>query len=103
MGRVMVDSLLHYTRSDVGFTALSSVVTKERRDAMESFFLAETLKYAYLLFAPPETLDFDAIVFNTEAHPIRPHLERVPMMACPPVRHRRAGRRHACDASAARP
>jgi mannosidase alpha-like ER degradation enhancer 2 len=71
MGRVMVDSLLHYTRSEVGFTALTSVVTKERRDAMESFFLAETLKYAYLLFAPPETLDFDAIVFNTEAHPIR--------------------------------
>jgi len=71
MGRVMADSLLHYTRSDVGFTALSSVVTKERRDAMESFFLAETLKYAYLLFAPPATLDFDAVIFNTEAHPLR--------------------------------
>ena len=71
MGRVMVDSLLHYTRWDVGFTALESVVTKQRRDAMESFFLAETLKYAYLLFAPPATLDFDAVIFNTEAHPIR--------------------------------
>jgi mannosidase alpha-like ER degradation enhancer 2 len=71
MGRVMVDSLLHYTRSETGFTALQSVVTKERRDQMESFFLAETLKYAYLLFAPPTTLDFDAVVFNTEAHPIR--------------------------------
>lgn len=71
MGRVMVDSLLHYTRSETGFTALTSVVTKARRDQMESFFLAETLKYAYLLFAPPATLDFDAVVFNTEAHPIR--------------------------------
>ncbi len=71
MGRVMVDSLLRYTRAVVGFTALASVVTKERRDAMESFFLAETLKYAWLLFAPPATLDFDAIIFNTEAHPIR--------------------------------
>jgi ER degradation enhancer, mannosidase alpha-like 2 len=38
---------------------------------MESFFLAETLKYAYLLFAPPETLDFSQVVFNTEAHPLR--------------------------------
>ena len=38
---------------------------------MESFFLAETLKYAYLIFAPPAALDFDAVVFNTEAHPIR--------------------------------
>jgi mannosidase alpha-like ER degradation enhancer 2 len=71
MGRVMVDSLLHYTRAETGYAALKSVVTKEQRDQMESFFLAETLKYAYLLFAPPATLEFDAIVFNTEAHPIR--------------------------------
>jgi mannosidase alpha-like ER degradation enhancer 2 len=71
MGRVMVDSLLRYTRAEAGYAALTSVVTREQRDQMESFFLAETLKYAYLLFAPPATLDFDAIVFNTEAHPIR--------------------------------
>lgn len=71
MGRVMVDSLLHYTRAETGFAALRSVVTKEQRDQMESFFLAETLKYAYLLSAAPATLDFDAVVFNTEAHPIR--------------------------------
>jgi mannosidase alpha-like ER degradation enhancer 2 len=71
MGRVMVDSLLHYTRAEVGFAALASVVTKQQRDQMESFFLAETLKYAWLLFAPPETLDFDSVIFNTEAHPVR--------------------------------
>jgi mannosidase alpha-like ER degradation enhancer 2 len=71
MGRVMVDSLFHYTRYETGFTALASVVTKRRRDRMESYFLAETLKYAYLLFAPASALDFDAVVFNTEAHPLR--------------------------------
>jgi mannosidase alpha-like ER degradation enhancer 2 len=71
MGRVMVDSLLHYTRADAGFAALASVVTKEQRDDMESFFLAETLKYAYLLFAPAEALDFEHLTFNTEAHPLR--------------------------------
>jgi hypothetical protein len=38
---------------------------------MESFFLAETLKYLYLLFAPPKTVDLKSTVFNTEAHPIR--------------------------------
>jgi mannosidase alpha-like ER degradation enhancer 2 len=38
---------------------------------MPSYFLAETLKYLYLLFAPDETLDFDGVVFNTEAHPLR--------------------------------
>lgn len=71
MGRVMVDSLYRYCGAETGFAALQSVVTKERRDQMESFFLAETLKYAYLLFAPPAALDFGAVVFNTEAHPIR--------------------------------
>jgi glycosyl hydrolase family 47 len=38
---------------------------------MESFYLAETLKYLYLLFAPRETLDLGKVVFNTEAHPLR--------------------------------
>ena len=51
--------------------ALQNVVTKEKRDEMESFALAETFKYFYLLFAPPDTLDFDKVVFNTEAHPLR--------------------------------
>ena len=37
-----------------------------------SFFLAETLKYAYLLSVEPEDdpLPLDRIVFNTEAHPL---------------------------------
>ena len=38
---------------------------------MESFVLAETFKYFYLLFAPSGTLDFEKVVFNTEAHPLR--------------------------------
>jgi mannosidase alpha-like ER degradation enhancer 2 len=38
---------------------------------MESFVFAETFKYFYLTFADPRTLDFDGIVFNTEAHPLR--------------------------------
>jgi len=38
---------------------------------MQSFFLAETLKYLYLLFSPPEVMPLDEWVFNTEAHPFR--------------------------------
>ena len=71
MGEVFLDSLRRYCRTDAGYAELASVVTKEKRDMMESFFLAETLKYLYLLFAPPETLDFKGITFNTEAHPLR--------------------------------
>jgi len=42
----------------------------EKGDYQHSFFLAETLKYLYLLFAP-DTLDFEGVAFNTEAHPLR--------------------------------
>jgi mannosidase alpha-like ER degradation enhancer 2 len=54
----------------VGYAALKNVVTKQKRDAMESFVFAETFKYYYLIFAPASTLDFDSMVFNTEAHPL---------------------------------
>lgn len=71
MGRGFFDALVRWTRTDAGYAHLESVVTKEQSDAMQSFFLAETLKYAWLLFAPPDALDFDAVIFNTEAHPLR--------------------------------
>ncbi|KAG5987610.1 hypothetical protein E4U52_007406 [Claviceps spartinae] len=40
-------------------------------DSMESFWLAETLKYFYLIFEEPHVLSLDEWVFNTEAHPFR--------------------------------
>jgi mannosidase alpha-like ER degradation enhancer 2 len=70
MGWDIFQRIVRYCRNDVGFAHLADVRTMEKADGMESFFLAETLKYAYLLFAPAETLDFQEIVFNTEAHPI---------------------------------
>ncbi|KAF9335556.1 mannosyl-oligosaccharide alpha-1,2-mannosidase [Podila minutissima] len=39
-------------------------------DKMETFYLAETLKYLYLLFGPNDVLPLDKYVFNTEAHPL---------------------------------
>lgn len=38
-------------------------------DKEPSFFLAETLKYLYLLQDPEHTLSLDSFVLNTEAHP----------------------------------
>jgi glycosyl hydrolase family 47 len=72
MGRVLFDDFVKYTRTDAGFASLKSVVTKEKDDDMESFVLAETFKYFYLLYATPETLDPAVVVLNTEAHPLRP-------------------------------
>jgi mannosidase alpha-like ER degradation enhancer 2 len=71
MGQALFDSLKTYCRVPDGYCELKNVLTKERSDRMETYFFAETLKYLYLLFAPPETLDFKSVTFNTEAHPIR--------------------------------
>ena len=71
IGKTFFDSLEKYCRTDAGFAALVNVETKEKRDDMESFFLAETLKYLYLLYAPKSTLDLHKVVFNTEAHPMK--------------------------------
>ncbi len=71
MGETMWRDFVKYCRTDEGYAALKSVVTKEKSDSMQSFLFAETFKYFYLLFAPPKTLDFDKVIFNTEAHPVR--------------------------------
>jgi ER degradation enhancer, mannosidase alpha-like 2 len=71
MGETFFNAFVKHCRVESGYAALQNVVTKEKRDEMESFAFAETFKYFYLLFAPPGTLDFDKVVFNTEAHPLR--------------------------------
>lgn len=52
----------------VAYASLKNVIQPPSlSDNMESFWLAETLKYLYLLF--DDNLDLSEIVFNTEAHP----------------------------------
>jgi len=71
MGKVMFESLMKYCKNETAYCALKNVVTKEKSDSMESFFFAETLKYFFLLFDDGQSLDFDSVIFNTEAHPYR--------------------------------
>ena len=71
MGQHMINDILMKCRTEAGYAEIKNVKTLELSDSMESFFLAETLKYAYLLFAPENTLDLSKVVFNTEAHPLR--------------------------------
>ncbi|MBX2992935.1 MAG: glycoside hydrolase family 47 protein [Bacteroidetes bacterium] len=71
MGETFFNGLVNHCRTDAGYAYLEDVVSKKQGDDMESFFLAETMKYLYLLFAPADTLPFDDIIFNTEAHPLR--------------------------------
>ena len=70
MGRTMFEDLKAHCRTEDGYTVLRSVITKEKGDLQHSFLLAETLKYFYLLFNPA-ALDFEKVIFNTEAHPIK--------------------------------
>ncbi|KAG0461666.1 hypothetical protein HPP92_021963 [Vanilla planifolia] len=59
------------SRIDSGYVGLKDVTTGTKDNTMQSFFLAETLKYLYLLFSPPSVISLDEWVFNTEAHPLR--------------------------------
>lgn len=73
MGETFYRDLVRFCRTDAGFAHLKNVVTKEKEDAMESFFFAETLKYLYLLFAEEDAFDLAGHVLNTEAHPYKKH------------------------------
>lgn len=55
-----------------GYSGLKNVnVAKPAHDDIQqSFFLAETLKYLYLLFSDDSLVSLDQWVFNTEAHPL---------------------------------
>ncbi|KAH8737117.1 glycoside hydrolase family 47 protein [Ilyonectria robusta] len=73
-GWEMFKSFVNHTavRNEGGFTSLSNanIVPPKVKDNMESFWLAETLKYMYLLFSPNDILPLDKMVLNTEAHPL---------------------------------
>ncbi|MGH9905885.1 MAG: glycoside hydrolase family 47 protein, partial [Pyrinomonadaceae bacterium] len=71
MGKTLFEDFVKHCKTEAGYAALKSVVTREKSDSMQSFLFAETFKYFYLLFAPSATLNFDKVIFNTEAHPLR--------------------------------
>jgi mannosidase alpha-like ER degradation enhancer 2 len=71
MGRKLFEDFVKHCRTEAGYAAIKDVRTMQQADDMESFVLAETFKYFYLLFAPASTLDMEHVVLNTEAHPLR--------------------------------
>eukprot|EP01060_Flectonema_neradi_P002608 TRINITY_DN11655_c1_g1_i1.p1 TRINITY_DN11655_c1_g1~~TRINITY_DN11655_c1_g1_i1.p1 ORF type:complete len:529 (+),score=60.91 TRINITY_DN11655_c1_g1_i1:155-1741(+) len=70
MGADMVFSLNRRMKTSCGYCVLENVVTGELRDSMESFFLAETVKYLYLLFDDDNFLNTGDWIMNTESHPL---------------------------------
>ncbi|KAJ8108873.1 hypothetical protein OPT61_g7864 [Boeremia exigua] len=69
----MFQAIDKHTRTEFANAAIGDVMKTpvERYDSMESFWLAETLKYFYLIFSDPDDISLDDFVLNTEAHPFR--------------------------------
>ncbi|KAI8985697.1 seven-hairpin glycosidase [Trametes punicea] len=59
-------------KTPTGYASLKKVTQSPapQSDDQPSYFLAETLKYLYLLFKNEDLVPLDKWVFNTEAHPL---------------------------------
>eukprot|EP01126_Amoeba_proteus_P030945 TRINITY_DN3048_c0_g1_i1.p1 TRINITY_DN3048_c0_g1~~TRINITY_DN3048_c0_g1_i1.p1 ORF type:complete len:497 (-),score=97.47 TRINITY_DN3048_c0_g1_i1:211-1566(-) len=66
-------SIEKYTKAPYGYTGMKNCMSLPSKiipdDIQHSYFLAETLKYLFLLFSPPDVVSLDKVIFNTEAHP----------------------------------
>jgi mannosyl-oligosaccharide alpha-1,2-mannosidase len=60
-GWKMFTAIQSYTLTDLAHSAISDVTSAVPifKDAMESFWLAETLKYFYLLYSDPSLISLD--------------------------------------------
>lgn len=79
----MFTSIIQISETKLAYAALSDITwTPEdlkagvniQMDSMESFWMAETLKYFYLIFSEPDVISLDQWMFNTEAHPFKRNL-----------------------------
>ncbi|CAF0994699.1 unnamed protein product [Didymodactylos carnosus] len=70
VGRTIVNNLERHARVKCGYAALSDIQTGQHEDRMDSFVLAETFKYLYLLFDNEQSqhIDIEQFIFSTEAH-----------------------------------
>ena len=67
-----MQALENNCRVNVGYTGIKNLyeVGGQQDDVQQSFFLAESIKYLYLLFSDDNLIDLDQWVINTEAHPL---------------------------------
>ncbi len=69
MNETYFHDLTKYCRTEIAYTHLNNVETKEQDDQLSTFFFAETMKYLYLTFSHQKTITPETVVFSTEAHP----------------------------------
>ncbi len=61
----------NYCRTESAYSHIGNVVTMKKDDQMETFFIAENMKYFYLTFSQHPIINLEDYVFNTEAHPFK--------------------------------
>ncbi|CAG8971370.1 hypothetical protein HYALB_00006919 [Hymenoscyphus albidus] len=68
----MFNTITKHT-TDIAHVDLNDVtiLSPSKADRMEPFWMAETLKYFYLIFEDPSIVSLDDYVFNPAAHPMR--------------------------------
>ncbi|KAF4547931.1 putative glycosyl hydrolase family 47 protein 4 [Elsinoe fawcettii] len=69
----MFEQIKKHTYTDVVNAAIMNVMdlVAPKKDEMESYWFAETLKYLYLIYSEPHVISLDEWVFNTEAHTLK--------------------------------
>ena len=89
VGKKAMRALQKYARVECGFATLKDVRTLQKEDRMDSFVLAETFKYLYLLFTEDKDLfvDVNNFVFTTEGHLLPLSLARLSNRTAVPVRN----------------
>ncbi|OHT08081.1 Mannosyl-oligosaccharide 1,2-alpha-mannosidase MNS1 [Tritrichomonas foetus] len=72
-GYEIFQNIEKYCKLQNGYATIKHVnkIPIEHIDIQDSYFLAETLKYLYLLFSSSDVIPLSQYVFNTEAHPLR--------------------------------
>ncbi|BGP36575.1 hypothetical protein JCM10449v2_000476 [Rhodotorula kratochvilovae] len=84
VGWTMFVNWVRHAVTEAGFATIRDVnrLPTQQDDSMESFVMAETLKYYYLLFSPRDFISLDDYVFSTEAHPF--YIRKPSSPATPP-------------------
>eukprot|EP00051_Salpingoeca_urceolata_P022994 m.384968 g.384968 ORF g.384968 m.384968 type:complete len:794 (+) comp20050_c6_seq4:476-2857(+) len=79
VGKSIISSYQQLARVKCGFAAIKDVRHQTHEDKMDSFVLAETFKYLFLLFADAADtpINMDDYIFTTEAHVLPLWLSRV--------------------------
>jgi hypothetical protein len=72
---MVFEQISQMARAPYGYSTVQNVMTLgggPKMDIQESFWMAETSKYLYLIFeVDTEKISLDDRVFNTEAHPLK--------------------------------